>query len=90
MKKPNCYKCKYRGEVPGSAHSCCKHPKVKVEVPPLIGLAMALSGGHAPPLKTKLKVKGKEQGIRGGWFNHPLNFDSVWLEECNGFKKSAK
>ena len=24
--RPNCYDCKHRGEVPGSAHSRCKHP----------------------------------------------------------------
>lgn len=26
--KPNCYKCKWRGKVPGSAHSRCEHPIV--------------------------------------------------------------
>ena len=24
--KPDCYKCRYRGTVPGDAHSCCKYP----------------------------------------------------------------
>lgn len=23
--KPNCYKCKFRGTIPGSYHSCCRH-----------------------------------------------------------------
>jgi len=59
--KPNCYECKHRGEVPGSAHSSCNHP-------------------------TGLKIKGNEHGIRSGWFNHPNNFDPVWLEECDGFE----
>ena len=27
MSKQDCYKCKYRGEVPGDAHSSCRHPK---------------------------------------------------------------
>lgn len=27
---PDCYKCKWRGEVPGSAHSCCKKSGVRV------------------------------------------------------------
>jgi len=83
--KPDCYKCKYRGEVAGSAHICCKHPKCSGAGNGLIGLLVALSGGHAPQLKTELKVKGNEQGIRSGWFCHPLNFDPVWLEECDGF-----
>ena len=28
--KPNCYKCKYRGDIPGDAHSCCKNANAKV------------------------------------------------------------
>jgi len=60
-KKPNCYDCKWRGEVAGSAHSSCKNAKAT--------------------------VKGNEHGIRSGWFHHPLNFDPVWLKECNGFKQ---
>lgn len=59
--KPNCYNCKHRGEVPGSAHSSCEYP----------------SG---------TKVEGSEVGIRGGWFNHPFNFDPVWLKKCDGFE----
>ena len=26
--KPNCYDCEYRSSVPGSCHSCCKHPSL--------------------------------------------------------------
>lgn len=85
-KKPNCYNCKWRGEVVGSAHSCCNHPKAKIETGNLIGLLSILSGGSMPPMKTELKVKGDPHGVRNGWFNHPLNFDPVWLEECNGFE----
>ena len=29
--KPNCYKCKYRGEVAGSCHSCCENYKANVK-----------------------------------------------------------
>ncbi len=85
--KPNCYECKYRGGVVGSAHSSCHHPKCKGVGEGLVGLLVALSGGHAPQMNTGLKVKGDTYGIRQGWFSHPLNFDPVWLEECDGFEK---
>lgn len=26
-KRPDCYECKYRGTIPGDAHTRCKHPK---------------------------------------------------------------
>lgn len=27
---PNCYECKYRGEIAGDAHSCCLNKQAKV------------------------------------------------------------
>ena len=87
QKKPNCYDCKWKGEVVGSAHSSCKHPKCKIESGNLVRLLSVLSGGHMPQMKTGLNVKGNEHGTKSGWFNHPLNFDPVWLEECDGFEK---
>jgi len=29
--KPNCYKCKYRGTIPGDAHSTCSNTRANVE-----------------------------------------------------------
>ena len=85
IKRPDCYKCKYRGEVVGSCHSSCKHPKIEQTEGSLMGLLSVLSGGHMPQVKTKLNVKGNKHGIDSGWFMHPFNFDPVWLEECDGF-----
>jgi len=30
MTKPDCYKCKYREDIPGDAHSRCTNKKAKV------------------------------------------------------------
>jgi hypothetical protein len=30
-------------------------------------------------------VEGDPHGIRMNWFLWPVNFDPVWLKECNGF-----
>ena len=29
-KAPDCYECKYRGEIPGDCHSCCSNKQAKV------------------------------------------------------------
>lgn len=87
--KPNCYKCKYRGEIPGDAHSCCNHPKNEESLKdPLLGmLAIFASVGRVPPINSGgLKVKGNPHGVKKGWFNYPFNFDPTWLEECEGFE----
>ena len=71
--KLDCYECKYKGDVPGSCHSSCNHPKCKI-----------------------LNEKGNHHGIEKGWFNHPMNFDPVWLEDpvikikCNGFERKKE
>jgi len=39
----------------------------------------------------KLGVKGDSHGISRGWFFWPVNFDPVWLVECEGYTpKEAK
>ncbi len=99
--KPNCYECKYRGIVPGDAHSCCQHPSFISAMDDPLGNIMAIFAGvqRVAPVQgkgeeykgEKIVVKGNIVGIRHGWFNHPWSFDPTWLEECNGFiKKEGK
>ena len=94
--KPNCYQCIYRGEVPGSAHSCCEHPQVSGGNDPLIGaLAILASVGRIGPVVDQggaeaLNIRANPHGIRRGWFNWPYNFDPTWLESCDGFTPRAE
>ena len=87
--KPNCYKCKYRGTVPGDAHSSCKHPSAKssAEDPMLQLMAIFASVGRVSPLQgaNDLNIKGNPHGVKNGWFNWPWNFDPTWLENCDGY-----
>lgn len=69
--KPNCYKCKHRGIVPGSAHSTCNHPKTKAaKDDPMLMLTAMLGGGPNMIVDAgKLGVKGDLHGVKNGWFN---------------------
>ena len=88
--KPNCYECKWRGSLPGNAHSCCNHPKVRpTKEEPLnqiLGLLAAVGRIDISIVGNPLGVVGDEHGIRHGWFCWPMNFDPIWLESCNGFE----
>jgi hypothetical protein len=89
MDKPNCYKCKHRGTLPGSAHSKCNHPEVAsgTSNPIMNVLAAFASVGRTPPMQLEaLNVKGDPHGIKNGWFNWPWNFDPAWLVSCDGFE----
>jgi len=93
-KKPDCYKCKWRREVPGSAHSSCAHPSMQALAADPLGqlLGTLASVGRSAPISGQsmvqdaIRVKANQRGIERGWFNHPWNFDPVWLEECSGFE----
>jgi len=96
-----CYRCKYRGTVPGSAHSKCNHPMCKalVEDKTLDLFAILGSVGRFQnPMIITIKyrymyvfpidglfVKAHMHGVESGWFNFPFNFDPRWLIDCDGF-----
>ena len=86
-----CYKCVYRGNVPGDAHSCCRHPDVKDQVSDPFSSIMAIfaSVGRTEPVQAKSTfiIRGDPHGIKNGWFNWPWNFDPVWVQECGGLKE---
>lgn len=78
MAKPDCYKCKYRGNVPGDAHSCCRYPGNDTDM-------FAFLEKCNFENMAKLNIKAERHGIQMGWFLWPVNFDPVWLISCNGF-----
>ena len=94
--KVNCYDCKYKGEVPGSAHICCKHPSLEQATnTPMMQIAgIFASVGRFPPMvvnSPELNIKGNPHGISHGWFNFPFSYDPIWLENCDGFEaKTSK
>lgn len=78
--KPNCYECKYRGNVPGDAHSCCKYPGNNTG---LFSLFEKQNIENA----SKLEIEADSHGVKMGWFMWPANFDPVWLTHCKGFEQ---
>lgn len=95
-----CWDCIYRGDVPGSAHSCCEHPATaSAKRSPFMALAgvvgkrggpelmaMATHFGEGPDAAARaMNISANYYGIRNGWFVWPVNFDPTWLETCDGF-----
>ena len=81
----DCYNCRYRGTVPGDAHSCCCYPGNAY------GLFDFFSENNKRNMK-KLNIKINRYGFSQGWAFWPNNFDPVWIENCDGFdsKKEKK
>lgn len=80
--KPNCYKCKFRGTVPGDSHSCCRYPGTDVSM-------FGIINSNNLQIMRDLNVQADEHGISMGWFLWPVNFDPIWIENCNGFNNSV-
>lgn len=89
-KEKNCYSCKFRGTVPGSAHSSCRMIRETTsDKEKAMELELLLStGGYQLTIKDKETgaerplVSLNEHGVKNGWAAWPLNFDPVWVEDC--------
>jgi len=90
----DCYKCKHRRDLPGSAHSKCVHPSIeRVSNDPLTNvLGILASVGRELPFSLgggeELNIKASPHGIKNGWFIFPVNFDPMWLLNCDGFTEN--
>jgi hypothetical protein len=89
----NCYTCKHRGSVVGSAHSSCTVFKEQKTIE-MLSILLSTQGAINP---TSIKVtfdadteeefslpaqEWSEHGLRNGWVVFPINFDPTWLKYC--------
>lgn len=93
-----CYTCKHRGEVVGSAHSCCNHPIVNINEIKELSLRVALQRRivknptflivtNEETGEKKDLISFDEHGVKNGWVLFPFNFDPVWLKQCLMYDK---
>jgi len=80
--KNNCYKCPYRGEVPGSVHSTCSFFTGKLQKM----LTLLSMIGDMPGIKDDTNgqdlISFHPHGVEKGWCTWPFDFDPVWVT-CN-------
>ncbi len=83
----NCYECKFRGGVIGSAHSSCKViSQTNTDNSSMLELLLAT---HQVSLTSDGKnlVELNPHGIKNGWANWPLDFDPVWVDDCKFYSE---
>jgi hypothetical protein len=84
-----CYQCKFRGTVPGSAHSSCTVLRTVLDGMDdgkIAAVEVALMTGQATlSSEDGEAVKLNPHGVKNGWANWPLDFDPVWVEKCELF-----
>jgi len=93
----SCYKCRFRGEVPGSAHSRCRvitentsNKERAMELEILLAshqVEMTVKDTGDPSVFTREEpvVKLNEHGVKNGWAAWPLDFDPIWVQDCRFF-----
>jgi len=93
----NCFSCKWKRAVPGSAHVRCGHPKLArfyepLDKNPILELGFMLGAARGGPTvlmgENPLGVRGDPHGIKNGWFNWPYEFDPTWLDNCDGYTRA--
>ena len=82
MGTPDCYRCVHRRNVPGSTHSQCKYPGNDDSLLALFGFQSNENITNA----IKLNIQAAVHGVVKGWFIWPVDFDPVWLRNCDGFE----
>jgi len=45
--------------------------------------------GCTHPQPQSLNIQADDYGINSGWFHFPLNFDPIWLRNCDGFSNEG-
>ena len=75
-----CYKCKYCADSVMGAQSCCNYPGNCTD--PIFNYD---KNNKNAKNHEELHIKGDKYGVLNGWFGWPVNFDPVWLENCDGF-----
>lgn len=85
----DCYKCKFRGNVPGSVHSSCKVISQTSDKDKAAQLELLIAGGQISLTDQNDNpiVKLNPHGVKNGWAMWPLDFDPTWVESCGFFKE---
>ena len=94
----HCHKCIHVGDVPGSCHSCCKHPDAQSSAILVLSLAVieVASENYDKLRKAKVetlpiiansngcdkKIIASVHGMANGWCMWPMNFDPIWIKRC--------
>ena len=93
MDRPNCYTCKYRGTVHGSAHSKCNILRDNYSYEgDIMSLEIMIATGRYNITYQQTGdpvVKINEYGRKNGWGMWPIDFDPTWVDEC-GFEHQIK
>ncbi len=77
MKANNCYQCKHRRNISGSAHIACG----LIEGASALLIAAQMSTGFGLTIQKDGVdlIEFNPVGIRGGWCFWPVNFDPTWV-----------
>jgi len=84
----DCYKCVHCKAIPGSAHVMCAYALGDRANDALIQL-IAILGGCKVDVP-HMKVTLNEVGVKNGWCNFPINFDPVWVVECDKYEEKKE
>lgn len=87
MKNPNCHDCIWSRKLPGSVNLLCTITKV-IDPDDWCGLARKIVKGEVSLVHKDTNepmITICEQAKSLGWANWPIDFDPVWIEDCQYF-----
>lgn len=92
--KPNCRVCIHARKKDYTHHLYCAHPEGKMDGDGSIVKVMTLLKYKKTEIiegpMTELMIIQSKHGQEKGWCTWPLDFDPIWLENCDGFEEAPK
>lgn len=81
-----CHKCKHSRKIPGDTHLKCGHPFIDEDGGSLFSIVSSLMGKDDNAMD-KLNISLNSTGVKNGWAYWPVNFDPIWIDNCDGFEE---
>jgi len=91
FERGSCHECIHCESIIGDVHKKCSHPAVNAKHGNALLVLAALIRGDSmisQEAREELNIKLHERGVKMGWAWWPLNFDPVWVLNCEGFQAS--
>lgn len=85
----DCNKCVFKMDNTGSHHVACTIPTL-ANIPEVGFLSEVMARAHQEHISIGGVIVINGHGVRNGWAMYPLNFDPIWIEQCNFYKEKEQ
>lgn len=81
----DCYSCKYHKNIPGDTHIECEHPMAQAHKMTALLALLNTNKRYIEDIYACLGIKIDAAAYGSGYAMYPINFDPIWINNCDGY-----